>query len=180
MEGDVPELTMEDLDLKNGANLIVENEAGEILAVREKTRRQAWILPGGEVERGEKPGHAAQSETEEETGLITDVADFKLVAILVQRPKGLVLLYATKHYKGEIHVPAHSNEVQEARFMSIEEIMDLAGQDKFRIGYVRMVLRYMRCKHGVDPMPLEGALRDEVDYPADLDFTNYRSKIHSV
>jgi ADP-ribose pyrophosphatase YjhB (NUDIX family) len=176
----VPELKLEDLDLKNGANLIVENEQEEILSVREKTRKQAWILPGGEVERGEKPSHAAQSETEEETGIITDVEDYQQVAILVQRPKGLVILYATRRYKGQIIISPHSQEVQDARFMSVQEIMELTRKDQFRTGYVRMVLRYMRCKYGIDDMPFEGALRDEVDYPADLDFANYRTKILSV
>jgi ADP-ribose pyrophosphatase YjhB (NUDIX family) len=174
------ELKLEDLDLKNGANLIVENEREEILAVREKTRKQAWILPGGEVERGEKPSHAAQSETEEETGIVTDVADYTQVAMLVQRPKGLVVLYSTKRYKGNIIISPHSQEVQDARFMSFREIMQLAERDEFRTGYVRMVLRYMRCKYGIDPTPFEGALRDAVEYPADLDFAHYREKIRSV
>ena len=39
----------DDKDLKNGANLIVLNEREEILVVREKTRKQKWMLPGGEI-----------------------------------------------------------------------------------------------------------------------------------
>ena len=69
----------DDKDLKNGANLIVLNEREEILVVREKTRKQKWMLPGGEIERGESFRHAAQSETEEETGIVTDENDFLLV-----------------------------------------------------------------------------------------------------
>ena len=175
-----PEMKPEDFDLKNGANLIVVDNSAAMLVVREKTRKQMWMLPGGEVERGEVPSHAAQSETEEETGIITDSADFRLVALLVQRPKGVVFLYETRHYRGDIVVPAHSLEVQEAKFMTLAEIVSEAKAERFRTGYVRMILRYMRCVHGIDPIPYEGSLRDEVDFPADLDFATYHSKILSA
>lgn len=174
------ELKPEDFDLKNGANLIVVNSSNSILVVREKTRKQMWMLPGGEVERGEIPSHAAQSETEEETGLITDSVDFRLVAILVQRPKGVVFLYETHKFRGEVVVPAHSQEVQEARFMTLAEMVEEERAERFRTGYLRMVLRYMRCIHGIDPVPYEGSLRDEVDFPADLDFTAYGKSILSA
>lgn len=155
-------------DLKNGANLIVLDELDRILAVKEKTRKQLWMLPGGEIERGESPRHAAQSETEEETGVVTEESDFTLIALFVQRPKGLVTLYDTRKHSGEICVPLESAEAAEARFMSFEEIV-LMGEEGFRTAYLRMILRWKRIKLGIDPCPYEGRLSDPVEFPRHLD-----------
>ena len=72
----------------NGANLIVLDSEKKILVVRELTRKRLMMLPGGEIERGESPRHAAQEETEEETGLITDGADFRLIGFLFKGQRG--------------------------------------------------------------------------------------------
>lgn len=161
-----------DKDLKNGANLIVLDGEERILVVREKTRKQLWMLPGGEIERGESFRHAAQSETEEETGIVTDESDFTLVAIFVQRPKGAVFLYETRRFKGEIDVPPDSDESSEARFMSFEEIVAM-GEDGFRTAYLRMILRWKRCQLGIDKTPYEGRLSDRVEFPRNLDGHSY-------
>jgi ADP-ribose pyrophosphatase YjhB (NUDIX family) len=151
----------DDKDLKNGANLVVLDEEERILVVREKTREEKWMLPGGRVDRGEAPLHAAQSETEEETGIITDEADFRLFAILVQRPKGVVFLYETTRYTGDIEVEEDNPESAEARFMSFEEIVE--RRQEFLLGYFRMILHYQRYRDGeFRNLPYEGRLSDEV------------------
>lgn len=158
-------------DLKNGANLIVRDSEDRILMVREKTRARRLILPGGAVERGEAPRHAAQSETEEETGIVTDESNMNLVGIFVQRPKGVVFLYETNHYHSEISVPASSLEVSEAMFLSFDEIVG-RGEDDVRTAYLRMLLQYMRCRLGLDPTPFEGRLSDKVELPANYHVLN--------
>mgnify|MGYP001599185634 CR=1 FL=1 len=167
---------MEERDLKNGANLIVLDDKGRILVVREKTRLERWLLPGGEVERGESPRHAAQSETEEETGIVTDEAEFALVGIFVQRPKGVVFLYETGKFKGEIFVSPENMEASEARFMSFEEIFEI-GEEGFRTAYLRMILRWRRCRLGIDPTPYEGRLSDKVEFPKHLDGGSFRDAV---
>ena len=157
-------MSVEEKDLKNGANLIVLDEYERILVVKEKTRKHKWMLPGGEVERGESPRHAAQSETEEETGVVTDEADFLLVGIFVQRPKGLVCLYETRRVKSGIQIPSESTEAEEARYMTFEEILEM-GEGAFRTAYLRMILRWKRCQLGIDTIPYEGRLSDKVEFP---------------
>lgn len=153
-------ITVDERDLKNGANLVVVNDKDEILVVREKSRKQLLMLPGGEVERGESPRHAAQSETEEEAGIVTDEAHFRLIAIFVQKPKGFVILYETRRWSGEITVE-HSDDTSEAFFISIDEIV--RRQEEFRTGSLRMILRYIRCVRGIDQIPYEGRLSDPVE-----------------
>jgi len=155
-------------DLNNGANLIVENDKAEILVVKEKSRKQKWLLPGGMIERGESPRHAAQSETEEETGVVTDEADYLLIGLFVQRPKGVVFLYETHRTKSEISVPPDSLEAAEARYMSLDEIINM-GEEEFRTAYLRMILRWKRCRLGIDRIPYEGRLSDRVEFPRNLE-----------
>jgi len=72
----------------HGANVILLREDGEILCVKgaykTSTGRFEWMLPGGAVERGESPKHAARSETAEETGLLIREADLRLMALFDQ------------------------------------------------------------------------------------------------
>lgn len=169
----------QDNDLKNGANLIVLDGEERILVIKEKTRKQLWMLPGGEIERGESFRHAAQSETEEETSIVTDESDFTLVAVFVQRPKGAVFLYETRRFKGEISVSPDSAEASEARFMSFEEIIEM-GETGFRTAYLRMILRWKRCRLGIDKMPYESRLSDTVEFPRHLEGHSYADIVLTV
>ena len=149
-----------DRDLNNGANLIICNQDQEILVVREKTRKQLLMLPGGTIERGEAPSHAAMSETEEESGLITDPENYRLIGHFVQRPKGVVFLYETTRWHGEIDT-THSDDTSEAFWISLEDV--IRRQEEFRTGYLRMIMRYRRCIMGIDKIPYEGRLSDPVE-----------------
>ena len=171
-------MTTDEKDLKNGSSLIVVDGQQRILVVREKTRKQMWMLPGGEIERGESPRHAAQSETEEESGIVTDEANFRLIGILVQRPKGVVFLYETRRFTGEIIITPDNSDVSEACFMSFDEIVERA--EEFRTAYLRMILCYRRCLLGIDAIPFEGRLADTVEFPRHLDGGTYRDVILRV
>jgi 8-oxo-dGTP diphosphatase len=52
-----------------GAHVLVTDEQGRILVVRTTYLGREWMLPGGTVERGERPQDAAVREAREETGL---------------------------------------------------------------------------------------------------------------
>ncbi len=161
----------------NGANLIVEDGQGRILVHKERTRKNLWMLPGGGVERGEMPEHAAQSETEEETGIITDAATYRDVGWFVQKPSGVVFLFATNRYEGEL-ITEPNDESEDACFLSLNEIV--RRQEEFRTSTLRMILRWQRCLHGIDKMPYHGRLSDVVDYPANLDLAQYKSSVLRV
>jgi 8-oxo-dGTP pyrophosphatase MutT (NUDIX family) len=158
-------VTDEEKDLKNGSNLIVVQEDGSILVERERTRLQQWMLPGGGIDRGESPRHAAQAETEEETGIITDEATYRLIGFFIQKPKGVVFLYETTVFSGSL-ITEPNEEVSEARFMGLREIIERKAE--FRTAYLRMILRYIRCKYRVDPIPYEGRLSDIVEFSRNL------------
>ena len=150
----------------NGANVIVLSPTNEILVVRQNYGEKKLMLPGGRIERGESPSHAAQEETEEESGIIIDANEFQLIAYFVQRPKGVVFLFETRNFSGEI-INLPNEEILEARFMSFAEIIE--QREQFGLAYIRMIIRYMRCSQGVDPIPYEGRLSDEVEFLKNMD-----------
>ena len=161
----------------NGANLIVRDSDKRILVHRELTRKKFWMLPGGGVERGESPRHAAQSETEEETGIETDEATYRFIGFFIQKPSGTVFLYETNRYSGEL-ITEPNEESSEACFLSLEEIV--RQQEEFRTSSLRMILRYLRCVNGVDDIPYEGRLSDPVEFPANLQIAEFSSLVLRV
>lgn len=152
----------------NGANVVVLDKFGRILVVRQNYGENKWILPGGEIERGESASHAAQEETEEETGIQIDAENLRLIAFFVQRPKGFVFLFETDKFAGEL-VTEPTTEVLNARFMSLEEIYQ--NWNDFGLGYKRMILQYLRCKENIDPIPFEGRLSNPVEFPKGGSYT---------
>ena len=160
----------------NGANVIILSPTDEILTLRQNYGEKKLMIPGGKIERGESPRHAAQEETEEESGLIIDEKNLRLIALLVQRPNGIVFLYETTIFSGEI-LQEETNEILEVGFMSFEQIIE--RREEFGLGYIRMILRYMRCRQGIDPIPYEGRLSDPVDYTKDL-VAKYHDLVWSI
>lgn len=149
----------------NGANIIVLNESDEILVVKQNYGGRKWILPGGAIERGETPRHAAQEEAEEESGLNVYEHKMKLIALCTQR-LGLLALYETNYFDGNIStVP--TPEISAVKFMSFQEIID--KRDEFEIGYIRMIIMHRRCRHGLDTPVVERRLVDKIEYPKGLD-----------
>lgn len=161
----------------NGANVVVLNNSGEILVVRQNYGEKKWMLPGGEIERGESPRHAAQEETEEESGVIIDENDLRLIAYFVQRPKGILFLFESLKFSGEIN-PEPNNEILEVRFMDFKEI--IGRGDEFLLAYKRMILQYMRCAKCIDPVPFEGRLSNTVEYPKDLGIEKFSDLVLRV
>ena len=105
--------------------ILVTDPSGRILLVRqfrEGAGRELWEIPAGTVEPGEKPYFCAIRELREETGLSV-------------RPRFLGVIYPTPGYSTErIFLFAAraedkavaSSEIEEARFFTKEEILELA------------------------------------------------------
>jgi ADP-ribose pyrophosphatase YjhB (NUDIX family) len=102
-----------------GAAVLVRDEAGRILLVRQTYQRPAiWLPPGGWVDRGETPQQAACREAREEVGL----------NVVVGRPLSargggygeLTILFACETV-GETTLRL-SDEIEEARFFPVDAL----------------------------------------------------------
>ena len=60
---------------REGAALVIRDEAGRLLLVRENYDRRRYGYPGGAVEVGETPEDSAIRETIEETGVIASLGE---------------------------------------------------------------------------------------------------------
>ena len=62
--------------------VIVINEHDEVLLLKGVISDGKWSMPGGGVERGERPAAAARRELHEETGIKVDEKDFTFLTTL--------------------------------------------------------------------------------------------------
>src|ERR1700733_6497757 len=130
----------------NGAHAIVLNQQKQILVVRANYGEKLWMLPGGGIERGESPRHAAQEEVEEETGLMVFEHRMQLIAMCTQR-LGLAALYETDYYQGNL-VLEPTQEILSVQFMDFQEIID--RREEFGSASIRMIIMHRRCMSGLD------------------------------
>lgn len=97
---------------QNGSAIIVADDAGKIL-LQHRTDRDLWCVPGGLQELGETFEQVALRELNEETGLISNVANLHLIGVVSGEsrknsyPNGDVVynntvLYAVNNYTGEL------------------------------------------------------------------------------
>ena len=154
----------------NGANVIYRNSADRFLVVQDiKTMR--WQLPGGGVEKGESFDTTAARELFEETGYcifedeLVRMADFKQKArnpTTGELVDGICRLYVANRLYGELRREPNS-EIARARFMSYDEIMDMDRRDHFNIGYIRMILHYLRWRNGLTPVSFTARLAEKIE-----------------
>jgi 8-oxo-dGTP diphosphatase len=83
-----------------GAHLLISDDEGRLLVVRTTYLGREWMLPGGRVERGERPHDAAVRETREETGLEASVD--RLVAVDASDRDGVSFIYAARAIGGDL------------------------------------------------------------------------------
>jgi ADP-ribose pyrophosphatase YjhB (NUDIX family) len=100
-----------------GANVLVTDAGGHILAVRPTYTRE-WMLPGGRVERGETPHAAAVRETGEETGL--DVALDRLLLIDARHARDTSFIFEGHVTGGELE--PQLGEIAEVGWLARDEI----------------------------------------------------------
>jgi ADP-ribose pyrophosphatase YjhB (NUDIX family) len=112
------------------ANVVVVNEAGEILLIR-RTDNGNWALPGGAVDLGESLSQAAIRETREESGVECEITGLSGI----YTDPGHVLLYTSN---GEVRQEfsivltarptggelTPSDESSEVRWVPVGEISD--------------------------------------------------------
>jgi 8-oxo-dGTP diphosphatase len=79
------------------AHLLAINHIGRWLLLRTASGHSRWQLPGGRVERGERPREAAQREAAEETNLDLPATDFLVASWIPGRKRDrIALLFATR------------------------------------------------------------------------------------
>jgi 8-oxo-dGTP pyrophosphatase MutT (NUDIX family) len=150
---------------KNGANLIILNSRNEIYTQVANYGEKKRMLPGGGVELSETPKLAAVREAHEESGLLIHPSALQLCAVFSQRPYGLVTLYALQH-EGEI-LDDTTDEILSREFMSFEQVME--RRDEFFLGYLRMIVHYLRWVHvGKKRQIIEAVLAEQVEVPRHL------------
>lgn len=116
-------------------NVVVANDAGEILLIR-RSDNGNWALPGGAIDLGESVAQAAIRETSEETGINCEITG--LVGIYTD-PKHIILYTSNGEVRQEFSIvliarptggtPTRSDESTEVRWVPSSEIR-LYGMDR--------------------------------------------------
>jgi 8-oxo-dGTP diphosphatase len=101
-----------------GAHLFIRDDDDRLLVVRTTYLGRQWMLPGGRVERGERPHDGAVRETREETG-IEAVVD-RLVAVDASHRNGVSFIFTARAIGGEL--APQLGEIAEAGWVPREEI----------------------------------------------------------
>jgi len=121
------------------ANVVVVNDAGEILLIR-RTDNGNWALPGGAVDLGESLPQAAVRETREESGIDCEITGMSGI----YTDPGHVLLYTSNgEVRQEFSIvltarPAGgqltpSDESSEVRWVAVDEVGDYQMDPSMRL-----------------------------------------------
>jgi ADP-ribose pyrophosphatase YjhB (NUDIX family) len=97
-----------------------------LLARRVNTPQQGlWTLPGGFVDAGEDPAHAAERECLEETGLTVQVTGLMDVIAGQEHPRGahILIVYKAEIISGEINP---GDDVDRVQFFDFHKLPPLA------------------------------------------------------
>ncbi len=113
------------------ANVVVVNDAGEILLIR-RTDNDNWALPGGAMDLGESLPDAAVRETAEETGVQVELTG--LVGVYTD-PRHVILYTSNGEVRQEFSVvftarpvggePTPSDESREVQWVDPDMIDEL-------------------------------------------------------
>ncbi len=107
-----------------GAICVVEREDGAVLLVRQTYRRH-WGIPGGLLEKGERPEEAALREVREETGLEIDLVGAPAV-VVAPEPRRVDLVYRARIRAGSGQEPTVcSPEIEAVGWFEPTELPDL-------------------------------------------------------
>lgn len=121
----------------------------EVLLIKRGTppRLGQWSLPGGRIELGETAAAAALRELTEETGVTADLLGLIDVVdgIFTSRETGettrhyLMIDYAARWTSGE---PVAGDDAAEARFVTLDQALDLVEWDVTRQVIVQTFKRF--------------------------------------
>ncbi len=106
------------------------NDKNEILLVRSYKWADKWVVMGGHVEWGETIAQAVVREVKEEVGLEVEFTKVIEVAEFVLDPsfhaqKHMIALQSECHVVGDATPKIDNDEVQEAKYFSLEEAVKL-------------------------------------------------------
>ena len=118
--------------IQTGAAIIIRNEEGQIL-LQERTDRNKWGLPGGCQDLGEDLRTTAVREAYEETGIILNPKDIKLIDTLSGEnrknsyPNGDIVYNNTSLYVADVNIQdakdlKGDSETKKLQFFYPEEV----------------------------------------------------------
>ncbi|MDP9864912.1 MULTISPECIES: NUDIX hydrolase [Streptosporangium] len=120
-------------------NIVVTNEAGEILMIR-RSDNGNWAVPGGAIDLGESLPEAAIRETLEETGIRCEITG--LVGTYTD-PKHVILYASNGEARQEFSIvltgqavagePTPSDESREVRWVPRDEVCSLSMDRSMRL-----------------------------------------------
>ncbi|GAA4184001.1 NUDIX domain-containing protein [Streptosporangium oxazolinicum] len=120
-------------------NVIVTNDAGEILMIR-RSDNDNWAVPGGAIDLGESLPQAAIRETLEETGITCEITG--LVGTYTD-PRHVILYTSNGEARQEFSIvltarpiagkPTPSDESKEVRWVARDEIDSLTSDRSMRL-----------------------------------------------
>jgi ADP-ribose pyrophosphatase YjhB (NUDIX family) len=132
---EAPEAT----SLVPSVNVVVVNEAGEILMIR-RTDNGNWALPGGAIDLGESVAQAAVRETLEESGI--ECAITGIVGIYSD-PRHVILYTSNGEVRQEFSIvlmarslagqPTPSSESSEVRWVPASKVLGYTMDRSMRI-----------------------------------------------
>ncbi|HET6292224.1 MAG TPA: NUDIX domain-containing protein [Kribbella sp.] len=119
-------------------NVVVENEASEILMIR-RSDNGNWAVPGGAIDLGESMSQAGVRETFEETGIECEITG--IVGIFTD-PKHIILYTSNGEARQEFSIlltgrwvggrPTPSSESTEVHWVGASKLADLTMDRSMR------------------------------------------------
>lgn len=127
------------------AGAVIYDQSHRFLLVQEREGSKAglWHIPSGRLESGEFPEAAAYREVTEETGLSVIFESYLKTYVGQFDDGGLVLRHAWIAPYPELQSlkPQLTDEIQQARFFTIDDIQKLYNSGKLRMYHTWLMLQ---------------------------------------
>lgn len=116
------------------ARVIILNEQGEVLLVRNWARERRWGLPGGGIQRKERPVQAAKRELHEELGVVVPIKNLQLIATL-QNYSYPALIYQATIKKRQLPAEPHNPwEITHMEWFALHSLPKLSPMTREALG----------------------------------------------
>lgn len=143
-----------------GAICLIERADGSLLLVRQ-SYRSGWGVPGGLLQRGERPEEAARREVREEVGLEVQLLG-EAAVVVDPTPQRIDLVYRARPVDPTQEPAPVSPEITEVRWWSPQELPELQAETSTALV---ALARSSSNPQGV-PLPSELRLLDRRRPPA--------------